>query len=91
VGGLAANVTIVGADARDQLTIKTLAGNDVVNGLGLSAGAILFTADGGQGNDVLIGGAGNDTLLGGAGNDVLIGAGGIDQLNGDTGQNVVIE
>ena len=34
-----------------------------------------FTANGGDGNDVLIGSAGNDTLTGGAGDDVLIGGG----------------
>ena len=37
----------------------------------LAAGAIQLTADGGDGDDVLIGGAGNDMLLGGAGDDVL--------------------
>ena len=37
---------------------------------------MLLTANGGDGNDVLIGSAGNDTLTGGAGDDVLIGNGG---------------
>ena len=35
--------------------------------------AIQLTADGGDGNDVLIGGDGADTLIGGDGDDVLIG------------------
>ena len=34
---------------------------------------MLLTADGGDGDDVLIGSAGEDILLGGAGDDVLIG------------------
>jgi Ca2+-binding RTX toxin-like protein len=49
-----------------------------------------LTANGGDGNDVLIGSAGNDTLLGGAGDDVLIGNGGQDVLDGGTGNNVII-
>ena len=52
---------------------------------------MLLTADGGDGDDVLIGSAGNDTLLGGAGDDVLIGGPGQDILDGGTGSNVVIQ
>ena len=52
---------------------------------------MLFAADGGTGNDVLVGSAGNDTLLGGAGDDVLIGGPGQDILDGGTGSNVVIQ
>jgi Ca2+-binding RTX toxin-like protein len=51
----------------------------------------LFTANGGDGNDVLIGGQGNDTLNGGAGDDVLIGGGGQDVLDGGTGNNVLLQ
>ena len=50
-----------------------------------------LTADGGDGDDVLIGSAGNDTLHGGAGDDVLIGGGGQDILDGGPGDNVVIQ
>ena len=72
--GLAAQVNITGAEAaNDRLTINALAGDDVVEASGLAAGAIQLTADGGDGDDVLIGGDGNDSLLGGAGDDVLIG------------------
>ena len=72
--GLAAQVNITGAEAaNDRLTVNALAGDDVVDASGLAADAIQLTADGGDGDDVLIGGAGNDTLLGGAGDDVLIG------------------
>ena len=70
--GLAAQVNITGAEAaNDRLTVNALAGDDVIDASGLSAGAIGLTANGGDGDDVLIGGAGNDTLTGGAGDDVL--------------------
>ena len=68
-----------------------LAGDDVVEGSGLSAGAIQLAADGGPGADILIGGEGNDVLIGGPGDDVLIGGGGTDILNGGPGDNVVIQ
>ena len=54
----------------------------MVEASGLAAGAIQLTADGGDGDDVLIGGDGNDVLLGGAGDDVLVGGPGIDILDG---------
>ena len=50
---------------------------------------MLFTANGGDGNDILIGSPGNDTLSGGAGDDILIGNGGQDVLDGGTGNNNV--
>ena len=90
--GLAAQVNITGAEAaNDRLTVNALAGDDVVDASGLAAGAIQLTADGGDGDDVLIGGAGNDTLLGGAGDDVLIGGPGSDVLDGGTGDNILIQ
>jgi Ca2+-binding RTX toxin-like protein len=89
--GLSARVNITGSEQLDKLTVKALAGNDIVNALGLDANLISFTADGGQGNDILIGSAGNDTLLGGDGNDVLIGAQGVDQLVGGAGTNILIQ
>ena len=48
--------------ANDRLTVNALAGDDVVEASGLAAGAIQLTADGGDGNDVLVGGDGNDIL-----------------------------
>ena len=51
---------------------------------------MLLTANGGDGDDVLIGSAGNDTLTGGAGDDVLIGGAGQDILDGGPGNNIVI-
>ena len=85
-------VTITGAEAaNDRLSVNASAGDDVVEATGLAAGAIAFTADGGQGDDVLLGGAGNDILLGGDGDDVLIGGPGFDTLDGGSGNNIVIQ
>ena len=90
--GLAARVHIAGAEAaNDRLIVNALAGDDVVDASGLAAGAIQLTADGGDGNDVLIGSAGNDTLLGGAGNDLLNGGPGQDILDGGPGKNILIQ
>jgi Ca2+-binding RTX toxin-like protein len=91
VNGLPAPVSVAGAIAgSDRLTVNALAGDDVVDASGLAASSALLTADGGDGDDVLIGGAGDDTLLGGAGDDVLIGGPGNDTLDGGPGDNVVI-
>jgi Ca2+-binding RTX toxin-like protein len=90
VAGLPARVNITGAESTDRLVVNALDGNDVVTAAGLTPGAIQFTADGGNGDDVLIGSAGNDTLHGGAGDDILIGNGGVDTLDGGTGNNVII-
>jgi Ca2+-binding RTX toxin-like protein len=90
--GLAAQVNITGAEAaNDRLTVNALAGDDVVEASGLAAGAIQLTADGGDGNDVLIGGDGNDVLLGGPGDDVLIGGPGNDVIDGGDGDDIEIE
>jgi Ca2+-binding RTX toxin-like protein len=90
--GLAARVNITGAEAaNDRLTVNALAGDDVVEASGLAAGTIQLTADGGDGDDVLIGGAGNDVLAGGAGDDVLLGGPGVDILDGGPGDNIVIQ
>jgi Ca2+-binding RTX toxin-like protein len=90
--GLAAQVNITGAEAADdRLIINALGGDDAVDASGLSADAIGFVADGGDGNDILIGGAGNDTLSGGNGDDILIGGPGLDVLDGGPGNNIVIQ
>jgi Ca2+-binding RTX toxin-like protein len=89
VTGLGSEVTITNFDANDRIVINGLAGNDVVDASGLSG--MVLTADGGDGDDVLVGSAGADTLLGGAGDDVLIGGGGIDTLDGGPGDNVVLQ
>ena len=65
--GLAARVNLTGAEAaNDRATVNALAGDDVVDASSLTATAIQLTANGGDGNDVLVGGDGNDVLSGGA-------------------------
>jgi Ca2+-binding RTX toxin-like protein len=92
VTGLAATVDITHANAaQDQLAINGLAGDDAIAGSGLSADAIRFHVDGGDGADVINGGAGDDTLLGGLGDDILIGGPGQDVLDGGPGNNVLIQ
>src|SRR5262249_8702903 len=60
VSGLAADVHITGAEAdKDRLVVQAQAGDDVVIAAGLAATGIQLTADGGEGDDVLIGGEGN--------------------------------
>ena len=56
--GLAARINIAGFETTfDHLVINGLAGDDVIMGSGLGAG-IPFTANGGDGDDILIGGRG---------------------------------
>jgi Ca2+-binding RTX toxin-like protein len=88
VTGLGETVTIKNFEAQDRLVINGLGGDDVITASGLSG--MLLTANGGDGDDVLIGSPGNDTLLGGAGDDILIGGGGQDVLDGGPGNNVVL-
>jgi Ca2+-binding RTX toxin-like protein len=90
--GLATRVNITGFEAaNDRIIIKGLAGADVIQASGLAAGAIQFTADGGDGDDILTGGDGDDTLIGGPGDDVLIGGPGQDILNGAPGNDILIQ
>jgi Ca2+-binding RTX toxin-like protein len=92
VTGLAAGVHITGAESdKDQLIVRALGGDDVVQASGLQATAIQLTEDGGDGADVLIGGDGNDVLLGGIGDDILIGGPGLDLLDGGPGDNILIQ
>src|SRR5262245_25657939 len=91
VSGLATEVTISNFEANnDRIVINGLGGDDVITASGLGT-AMLFTANGGDGDDALIGSAGNDTLSGGAGDDVLIGGGGQDILDGGPGNNTVFQ
>jgi Ca2+-binding RTX toxin-like protein len=87
VSGLAAKLTISNFEATDRIVINGFGGNDIIAAFGLTG--MLFTANGGDGNDILVGSTGNDTLNGDAGNDLLIGGGGQDTLDGGTGNNVV--
>ncbi len=88
--GLAGQVHIANFDANDRIVINGLGGDDVIVASGLSAAAQL-TANGGDGDDVLIGSPGNDTLTGGAGDDVLISGARQDVLDGGPGDNIVIQ
>lgn len=90
--GLASAVNIANFDpTMDRLVINALGGSDVVEASGLAAGSIQLTADGGDGDDMLIGGDGNDVLLGGAGDDVLLGGPGIDVLDGGADEDIEIQ
>jgi Ca2+-binding RTX toxin-like protein len=77
VNGLAAQVSISGADAgKDNLVVNGLAGNDTIDASKLHAGQVNLTLNGGDGNDTIIGSAGNDLVVGGRGNDIaMLGAG----------------
>ena len=88
VSGLAAKVTISGFEANDRIVINGLGGDDVIQASGLTG--MQLTANGGDGDDIIVGSPGNDVLTGGAGDDVLIGNGGQDILDGGSGNNVVI-
>ena len=57
-------------------------GNDFLNASGTTTP---ITADGGDGDDILIGGSGDDILIGGDGADLLISGGGNDILIGGNG------
>jgi Ca2+-binding RTX toxin-like protein len=89
ISGLGTEVTISDFDADDRIVINGLGGDDVIEASGLGS-AMNLTANGGDGDDVLVGSAGNDILSGGAGDDVLLGGGGQDVLDGGPGDNVVI-
>ncbi len=90
--GLSAQVNITGAEAaNDRLTVNALGGDDVVEASGLAASGIQLTADGGDGNDILVGGDGDDILLGGDGDDVLVGGPGLDILDGGPGDDTEIQ
>ncbi len=88
--GLFSTVTITHAEPMDRLNVNTVGGDDVVEASGLDANTISLTANGGDGDDVLIGSPGKDTLQGGIGDDILIGNGGGDVLDGGPGENVLI-
>ena len=88
--GLATEITIFNFEANDKIVINGLAGDDVIEASGLGV-AMLLTANGGDGDDVLIGSDGNDVLHGDAGDDVLIGGAGQDILDGGPGDNTVIQ
>jgi Ca2+-binding RTX toxin-like protein len=91
IDGLASQIVIANFEFNDTITIKGLAGDDVIEASGVGPNGPHLVLDGGAGDDVLIGSAGHDTLLGGPGDDVLISGGGEDVLDGGPGNNVVIQ
>ena len=89
VTGLAETVTISNFDSNDRIVINGLGGDDAITASGLTG--MQFTANGGDGDDILIGSAGDDILHGDAGDDVLIGGPGVDVLDQGPGSGVVIQ
>jgi len=87
VSGLGVTTLVTGAEA---LSVRGLAGDDVIDAARLSAGAVSLTESGGADDDILVGTPGNDLLRGEEGDDRLEGRGGTDVLDGGTGQNVII-
>src|SRR6266516_4459894 len=83
VSGLGEDVTISNFEANDGIVINGLGGDDVITANGLTG--MLLTANGDEGDDILVGSVGNDTLSGGLGDDILIGGGGQDVLDGGPG------
>jgi Ca2+-binding RTX toxin-like protein len=80
VAGLAADVTIGHAGAKDVLVVSGEGGDDILNAAGLPAGKMAVRLFGGFGNDTIFGSAGNDTVYGGDGNDVAYLGGGNDEF-----------
>jgi len=76
VSGLAAEVTVEHAGAKDVLYVNASAGDDIVNAAGLPAGKMSLYLSGWAGDDTIFGSAGNDRVSGGDGHDVAyLGAG----------------
>jgi Ca2+-binding RTX toxin-like protein len=67
------------ASSVTAIRVWGLTGDDSI---GIGAGVIGTTVDGGAGNDTLTGGSGNDNLIGGAGPDTIDGGAGNDTLEG---------
>jgi len=78
IDGLSAKVTVDHADANDNLVIKALAGDDVIDAGTLAAGKATLQLLGGAGDDVILGSAGGDLIDGGTGDDVTFGNAGND-------------
>jgi Ca2+-binding RTX toxin-like protein len=90
--GLAATLTVTGAEVPDdRLAVSLLGGDDSVDASGLAADGIAFRSEGGDGADTLIGSAGADVLRGEAGDDRLRGGPGVDDLDGGAGNNTVVQ
>jgi hypothetical protein len=90
-------VVINATNHADAINVVNNNGVVTVSGLGAdvtisnfdATDRLVLTADGGDGDDVLVGSTGADTLSGGAGDDILLGNGGLDVLDGGPGANIV--
>jgi Ca2+-binding RTX toxin-like protein len=98
ITGAPAGLTLLNAEASDQLLINGGGGNDVINASAIPVGAITLTLDGGIGDDALTGGAGSevlsggtgfDTIFGGADNDLIGGGDQGDLLSGEEGNDLI--
>lgn len=87
-GSRAADVIDLGTSSYDNVWVQGGGGDDVVT-LPQSSSTFGRSADGGNGNDLLIGGTSNESLIGGNGNDTLQGGAGNDWLSGGNGDDVI--
>jgi trimeric autotransporter adhesin len=91
INGVSAPVSVLHADAFDQLDVNGGAGEDAISAAAVPAGALFLTFDGGEGNDTLTGSQGKDVLVGGAGADTMMGGAGDDLYIVDDAGDTVIE
>jgi Ca2+-binding RTX toxin-like protein len=91
-GSLPDALLIQAVEATDALRINGNGGNDTIDASTLQT-AVMFTADGGAGNDSIVGSPGNDTFIWslGDGSDTLDGQAGADTLRfiGSAGADTV--
>jgi hypothetical protein len=85
--GASFNQYVVGSRFQDE--VKTLFGNDTIDGAGgndfIDSGAGIDSVIGGAGDDSLNAGDGNDFVVGGTGSDEIEGGDGADKLAGGEG------
>ena len=87
--GSAGNDDIFGNDGRDVICGGD--GDDYIDGQeNTNSFFDYLTADGENGDDVLVGGDGGDVLYGGSGDDLLDGGSGNDDLHGQIGADVMV-
>ena len=73
----------------ESLSIRTEDGDDRVFANRFDATGLSFSAETGNGNDLVLGTQNGDSLAGGPGNDSLIGGGGNDSLLGNAGDDAL--
>jgi Ca2+-binding RTX toxin-like protein len=85
VTGLAARVSLIGAEPGDRLTINSGFGDDQVDASLMTKDQLQPFLNGGGDKDVLVGSPGQDVVSGGSGNDVAFLGGGLDTFNWSAG------